>query len=115
MADDDFANSRHNYRAFMRGGVSITASIREQGAGRHIVEVVDLSQAGFRMRSGSFLLPDRAIFLKLPDYSPLKARIAWNSNEFYGCEFVQRLHEAIFEDILKRYPQLGAQKVKPEN
>ena len=113
MAEDDFDSSRHNYRAFMRGGVSIKASIREQGGGRQQVEVVDLSQAGFRMRSGSFLLPDRPIFLKLPDYSPLKARIAWNAAEFYGCEFFQRLHEAIFEDILKRYPQLTAHNAKP--
>lgn len=113
MAEDEFQSSRHHYRAFMRGGVSIAASIREQGGGRHMVEVVDLSQAGFRMRSESFLFPERAVFLTLPDYSPLKARIAWNINEFYGCEFFQRLHEAIFENILKRYPQIGTQNIKP--
>ena len=107
MSVNDFDSREPNHRAFKRGGVSITASIREQGGGRQRVEVIDLSQAGFRMKSGSLLLPERAIFLTLPSYSPLKARIAWNSDAIYGCEFFQPLHEAIFENILKRYPQLG--------
>jgi hypothetical protein len=110
MAEDDFDSRKNDHRAFARGDVSIAASIREHGGARHVVEVVDLSQAGFRMRSASFVVPERAIFLTLPDYSPLKARIAWNSDNMYGCEFVQRLHEAIFEHILKRYPQLDAKK-----
>lgn len=113
MAGDEFESRKPNYRAFMRGGVSIVASIREQGGGRHSVEVIDLSQAGFRMRSASFLLPERAIYLTLPDYNSLKARIAWNSDAIYGCEFLQRLHEAIFEDIIRRHPQLNAMNSKP--
>lgn len=107
MAEDELECHKTNHRAFARGGVSIAASIREHGGGRQMVEVIDLSQSGFRMRSDAFLLPERAIFLTLPHYNPLKARIAWNSDNMYGCEFVQRLHEAIFEHILGRYPQLG--------
>ena len=109
MAGHDFDSQKLDYRAFVRGGVSITASIREQGGGRHVVEVIDLSQAGFRMRSASLLLPERAVYLTLPDYSSLKARIAWKSDAIYGCEFDQRLHEAIFEDILRRHPHLVPQ------
>lgn len=109
MPKEEYESRGYNYRAFVRGSVSITARIREQGGGRQQVEVIDLSQSGFRMRTGSILAPDRAIFLTLPEYNPLKARIAWNTHAFYGCEFVQRLHEAIFEDIIKRYPQLEIQ------
>lgn len=98
---------KQDYRAFVRGSVSISASVRAQDGGRQMVEIIDLSQAGFRMRSESFLIPERALFLTLLHYSPLKARIAWNKEELYGCEFIKPLHEAIFEDILKRYPQLG--------
>lgn len=112
MAEGELGNCKIDHRAFARGGVSIGASIREHGGGRQIVEVVDLSQAGFRMRSASFISPDRAIFLTLPHYNPLKARIAWNSDNMYGCEFVQRLHEAIFEHILERYPQLDTKYQK---
>lgn len=113
MAEDGFESRRPNYRAFTRRRVSIAASIRQQGGGRHQVEVFELSQAGFRMRSAAFLLSNQAIFLTLPDYSPLKARIVWISDAIYGCEFIQRLHEAIFDDLVKRYPLLDARTSQP--
>lgn len=47
----------------------------------------------------------RAIFLKLPGYSQLKARVVWSQDSTYCCEFTSKLHFAIFEDILKRYPE----------
>jgi hypothetical protein len=107
MAGDFFDSRGQDHRAFMRSGVSITASVREQGGGRQQVEVVDLSQAGFRMRTASFIAPDRILFLTLPGYNPLEARIAWHENEYYGCEFVQRLHAAVYDDIVRRYPSLN--------
>ncbi len=75
MAGDVFDSRGHEHRAFTRSGVSITASVREQGGGRQQVEVVDLSQAGFRMRTGLFIAPNRITFLTLPGYNPLEARI----------------------------------------
>lgn len=96
-----------NHRAFQRGEVSITASIREHGGGRQQVEIVDLSRAGFRMRTGSFVPEGRTIFLTLPGYAPLEARIAWHRQELYGCKFEQRLHEAIYDHIVLKYPHLG--------
>jgi len=104
MAGHNYDIHRHDCRAYIRDDVSITANIREQGGGRQQVEVVDLSRAGFRMRTGSFIPGDRVIFLTLPGYNPLEARIAWQEREYYGCEFVQRLHEAIYEHIVSRYP-----------
>lgn len=113
MAEDEFIGRTLGQRAFARGSVSIPASIREHGGGRQMVQVIDLSQAGFRMQSASFIIPERAIFLTLPDYAPLKAHIAWRADNMYGCEFVQRLHEAIFDDILRRYPQLENKDRRP--
>jgi hypothetical protein len=104
MAGDVFDSGGHDDRAFTRSGVSITASVREHGRGRQQVDVVDLSQSGFRMRTGSFIAPDRIIFLTLPGYNPLEARIAWHESEYYGCEIVQRLHAAVYDDIVRRYP-----------
>ena len=107
MAEHMTGAEKQDYRAFVRGKVSIAASIRAQDGARQMVEIIDLSQAGFRMRSDSFLIPERALFLTLLHYSPMKARIEWTKEELYGCEFIQPLHPAIFEDIVKRYPQLG--------
>lgn len=106
MAEDKDTISQTEYRAYVRGGVAMKASIREHGGGRQIVEVVELSRAGLRVQSSSFIFSGRAIFVKLPGYSPLKARVVWSQDDIYGCEFTSKLHEAIFEDILKKYPQL---------
>ena len=99
-----------NHRKFERGGVSITANIREHGGGRQQVDVVDLSRSGFRMRTGSLIPKEKTIFLTLPGYAPLEAHIAWHERETYGCEFVQRLHEAIYDHILLTYPHFGARR-----
>lgn len=111
-ASDANEPGRHdfNHRAYSRGEVAITADIREHGGGRQKVEIVDLSQSGFRMRTGSFIPQDKVIFLTLPGYNPLEAHIAWHQRELYGCEFIQRLHEAIFEDILRKYPHFGTKR-----
>ena len=107
MAEHVTGAEKQDYRAFVRGKVSIAANIRAQDGARQMVEIIDLSQAGFRMRSDSFLIPERALFLTLLHYNPMKARIAWTKEDLYGCEFTQPLHPAIFEDIVKRYPQLN--------
>jgi PilZ domain len=113
MPADDANESGHyssDYREFRRGDVLITAQIREHGGGRQQVDIVDLSQSGFRMKTGSFIPQDKVIFLTLPGYNPLEARIAWHERELYGCQFVQRLHEAIYEHILQKYPEFGARR-----
>ena len=107
---DDKRRYISNHREFRRGDVLIAAQIREHGGGRQQVEIVDLSQSGFRMRTGSFIPQDKIIFLTLPGYNPLEARIAWHTRELYGCEFVQRLHEAIYDNILQSYPHFGTHR-----
>ena len=109
--DETDANDSHgpsfNHRQFQRGDVLITASIREHGGGRQQVDVIDLSRSGFRMTTGSLIPEDRIIFLTLPGYNPLEARIAWREREIYGCKFIQQLHEAIYDHILQTYPSFG--------
>ena len=39
MVEEDIMSRRQEHRAFVRGGVTIQASIREHGGGRQIVEV----------------------------------------------------------------------------
>lgn len=107
---NDPRRSSLNHRHFERGEVSITASIREHGGGRQQVDIVDLSRSGFRMKTGSLIPEDRIIFLTLPGYNPLEARIAWHESEIYGCKFVQQLHEAIYDHILQTYPGFGPRR-----
>lgn len=99
---------RHYHsREFERDLVSIPAEIREKGAGRQKVSVIDLSRSGFRMQC-IFLIPnDRTVFLTMTGLESLEARIAWHDDDFYGCEFKQRLHEAVYDHIIRNYPILS--------
>lgn len=100
--DEQYFNSRE----FTRGAVSIPAEIREKGAGRQKVSVIDLSRSGFRMHC-IFLIPDdRTVFLTMEGFESMEARIAWHDDDYYGCEFKQRLHEAVYDHVIKTYPLL---------
>lgn len=93
-------------REFRRDSVSIPADIREKGAGRQKVSVIDLSRSGFRMHC-IFLIPDdRTVFLTMQGLESLEARIAWHEDDYYGCEFKQRLHEAVYDHIIRTHPTL---------
>lgn len=104
------ADDRHyQFREFIRDPVSIPAEIREKGAGKQKVSVIDLSRSGFRMHC-IFLIPDdRTVFLTMKGFESLEARIAWHDDDYYGCEFKQRLHEAVYDHIIRSYPSLRRQ------
>ena len=96
----------YHSREFERDAVSIPAEIREKGAGKQKVSVIDLSRSGFRMHC-IFLIPDdRTVFLTMEGLESLEARIAWHEDDYYGCEFKQRLHEAVYDHIIRTYPKL---------
>ncbi len=104
MAGDDH---QFNSREFERGAVSIAADIRESGGGKQKMSVLDLSRSGFRMHC-IFLIPsDRMVFLTMPGFGSMEARIAWHEGDYYGCEFKQRLHEAVYDHVIKTYPMLS--------
>ena len=99
-----------NAREHNRGDVEIYADIREHGGGKHKVHIIDLSPTGFRIKSSTHIRDDHAIFLTIPGYAALEARIAWHENHLYGCQFVNPLHVAIFEHILGQFPSLGIKR-----
>ena len=100
--------SQYFSREFRRDAVSIPADIREKGAGRQKVSVIDLSRSGFRMHC-IFLIPDdRTVFLTMQGLESLEARIAWHEDDYYGCEFRQKLHEAVYDHIIRTHPTLRA-------
>jgi PilZ domain len=105
----DEEERHYQFREFVRDPVSIPADIREKGAGKQKVSVIDLSRSGFRMHC-IFLIPeDRTVFLTMKGLESLEARIAWHDDDYYGCEFKQRLHEAVYDHIIRSYPSLRRQ------
>lgn len=98
--DQDF-----NSREFSRGAVSIDAHIREVGAGKQRVSVIDLSRSGFRMHCVFLIRLEQTVYLTMPGFEPMEARVAWHDEHYYGCEFKQRIYEAVYDHVLRSYPQ----------
>lgn len=95
-------------RARKRGAVSILADVRTPGGIRAKVYVIDLSETGFRMECLAYIPSDRVIFLTIPGFAQLEARIAWRWSEWIcGCQFVQPLYPAVYDHILKAHPALA--------
>lgn len=107
--NDDDSNRQGpavEFREFSRGDVEIYADIREHGGNKHKTRIVDLSRSGFRLKSSTYIRDSKTIFLTIPGFAPLEARIAWHKDDLYGCEFVNRIHIAIYEHILGKFPAL---------
>lgn len=104
--DRSVNDSHNNARQHVRGDVTIAADIRVQSGGRNKINVVDLSQTGFRMECMTYIPNERMIFLTLPGFSQLEARIAWQTEWLYGCEFARPLYAAVYDHIVRAHPDL---------
>jgi PilZ domain len=96
----------HNKRKASRNDVRIIADLMVSAGPRFKVAVMDLSQTGFRMQTGNYISRDSKVYLTMPGFQGLKARIAWNDRDWYGCEFAQPLHPSIFDHIAREHPSL---------
>jgi PilZ domain len=104
MAGKGYDDGIYNHRRFMRGDVHIVAQIREKGYGHHKAKLCDLSRAGCRVNTPMYLNPDNSVFITIPGFSALEARIVWHVGDEYGCEFIGELHEAIYDHIVSNHP-----------
>jgi hypothetical protein len=86
-----------------RLGVTIKAGLREHGATKFEVKVIDLSMSGFRCETSFTLRPGNRVWLTIPGLSGLEATVAWRDGFRYGCAFVQRLHPAVLLHIDRQY------------
>lgn len=99
MLDDNRIANRRNVR--------IPAELRMSGHGKVSISVSDLSNSGFRMFCLTQIKDEALLFLTLPGLAPLEAKVAWKSKDEYGCSFIQPLHPAVFDHIVKLHPTLA--------
>jgi hypothetical protein len=93
-------------RRTCRGDVIITAEIRAFGGRKNKVNVIDLSQTGFRMECLTFIPDSHAIYLTIPSFQQMEARIIWQTEWMYGCEFGRPLYMAVYDHIVRTHPAL---------
>ena len=88
-----------------RRGVLLGAGLRQRGAHAVTVQVLDLSTTGFRAATHLQLLEGSDVWLKMPGLESLHARVVWMRGHLLGCAFVQPLHPAVMDMIVRNSQQ----------
>jgi hypothetical protein len=76
------------------------ATLREPGCSAALVTVQDLSQSGFRVGWPYRLHSESTVYLKLPGFEIMPAKVAWCANFEIGCKFDRPLNALIYERIV---------------
>jgi hypothetical protein len=84
-----------------RTPVAADARLR-QGFNKCMVEVVDLSATGLRIKTADQLQVGDVVWITLPSLAPLEVRIVWFRDWEAGCEFVNPLHPAVADAVAAR-------------
>jgi hypothetical protein len=108
----DALEANSNFREFSRDAVKIQADLLVSQGYRFKVSVLDLSPAGFRIETANAIALNKKVYLTIPGFHPLQARVAWSHRENYGCEFSQRLYPSVFSHISNVFPSLVCDEEK---
>jgi hypothetical protein len=85
--------------------VNLAAALREDGAKRFQVVVIDISSGGFRAEVGDDVHDGAEVWLKLPGFEAKRSRVVWRKDNVAGCEFETPMHERDLELIVAPKPR----------
>ena len=85
-----------------RVGVAILCEVRQGTRPWKMARLEDLSAGGFRIAWLPDARPGVPLRIRIPGMQLLSARIVWLQDNTVGCEFVEPLHVAVFEHIVRR-------------
>lgn len=88
-------------RSTLRRAVRLDARVRDRGAARFAIRVLDLSMTGFRAETAFTIRPGSLVWITLPGLQGLEAEIAWQRGDHIGAAFRTPLHAAVFEHIVE--------------
>lgn len=85
-----------------RADVVLLCEVRQGTRPWAMARLDDISQAGFRIAWLPNALPDVPLRIRIPGLQMLTARIRWQSGKTVGCEFIEPLHIAVFENLVRQ-------------
>ena len=85
-----------------RKSVDLGAGLRQRGASSVSVSIMDLSTHGFRASTHLDLPAGADVWLKLSGLEAMHSKVAWTDGHLIGCEFVQPLHPAVLDMVVRR-------------
>jgi hypothetical protein len=85
--------------------VNIAAALREQGARKSPIVVLDISTGGFKAAVPEPVPDGAEVWLKLAGLEARRSRVVWVRNDEVGCEFESPLHQAELDLIVAPRPR----------
>ncbi len=99
-------------RRSRRRVVNFAATLESEGTSAHPVQVLDLSEHGFRLSIQHEVAQGSLLLIKLPGTEALRARIVWARDGQVGCEFEEDLHPARIAVVQREESADGARPVQ---
>ncbi len=99
LDQDNGADLRSSERRVLR----LTVSLSTAGDGIDAL-IHDLSNTGLRIETGAKLAIGDELLVDLPDDNLIEARVVWNNDNSYGCEFLSPIAKGVFGAAVLRAP-----------
>jgi len=97
---------RDDPRSESRRPVALNASFERFGAAGIGCLVSNISRTGFMGRIYEEVTPGAEIFLRIPRFAAIPARVVWAQGGQVGCEFDYPLEPDLIDAIVSDAPQL---------
>ena len=95
------AEIHQDSRRAERRTLSLTTQVSSnEGAAKALIH--DLSENGLMIETSAELNPGDSLFVDLPFVGMIEARVAWQKNSTYGCEFREAVSQATVSAALLR-------------
>lgn len=92
-------------RKAVRRIVNIAAALREDGARKHPIVILDISTGGFKCECPEPCEDGAEVWLKLPGFEAKRSRVVWTRGSEAGCEFETPLHQSEIEAVVAPAPR----------
>lgn len=102
-----FAVAAQEDRSAPRNKTSIPASLRASGGKGFQTLLNDLSLSGFSAMSINRIHPGTVVWLTMPGFESMQAKVVWWDDGLVGCGFEQLLSPIIHDNILNRWGDAG--------
>lgn len=99
-----------NRRSAPRRQLSLGSTLPETGDDALIL---DLSSTGILIETKADLATFEQLQLTLPEIGQVVATVIWNSGQYFGCEFLEPIPQAVISAALLRSPFAEPAAVRP--
>ena len=86
-------------RQTRRRAVNFAAILESEGVSSHPVNVLDISEQGFRIVTAAEVGQGSSMLIKLPGLEAVRATVMWAKDGQIGCSFEEELHPANIQTL----------------